>query len=50
MKVTLNGMEMLINDIALVRDELPLLNRLGNIDYINYLRVYKDMDVNPIEE
>ena len=50
MKVTLNGIETMLEDIAFKRDELPLFIRLGSINYLNYLRVYKSIDVNPVDD
>ena len=50
MEVMLNGIETTLDDIAFKRDELPLFLRLGSIDYLNYLRVYKNIDVLPMDD
>lgn len=50
MNVMLNGIENVLDDIAFKRDELPLFIRLGSIDYLNYLRVYKNIDILPMDD
>lgn len=44
MKVIINNTHYYLGEIAAVRGEVELYERLGAIDYINYLRVYKSID------
>ena len=45
MKLIYNGNEYGLEGFAADRHETEMLKRLGAINYINYLRVYKNMDV-----
>lgn len=45
MKITYNGNEYGLEGFAAGRNETEMLKRMGAINYINYLRVYKNMDV-----
>ena len=50
MKIIYNGTEYGLEGFAVERNETEMLCRMGAINYINYLRVYKDMDVFLIED
>lgn len=45
MKVIYNGNEYSIEEIAVIRGEKTELEKYGEWGYMNYLRVYKDMDM-----
>lgn len=50
MKIMYNGNEYGLEGFAADRGETEKLTRMGAINYINYLRVYKNMDVWPCED
>lgn len=50
MEITYNGIEYDLECFAAYRRETEKLERMGEINYINYLRVYKNMDVNPVDD
>lgn len=45
MKISYNGNEYGLEGFAAGRDETEMLKRMGDINYINYLRVYKSMEI-----
>lgn len=45
MKISYNGNEYELEGFAASRDETEMLKRMGDINYINYLRVYKSMEI-----
>ena len=45
MKITYNDISFDLETFATFRRETEKLERMGAINYINYLRVYKSMDV-----
>lgn len=50
MKITYNNISYDIVAFAEFRRETEKLERMGAINYINYLRVYKNMDVWPCDD
>ena len=50
MKIIYNGNEYGLEGFAADRDETEALKSMGAINYINYLRIYKDMDVWPCDD
>ena len=45
MKISYNGNEYGLEGFAADRNETEMLKRMGDINYINYLRVYKSMEI-----
>ncbi len=50
MKIIYNANEYGLERFAADRDETEKLLRMGAINYINYLRVYKNMDIWPCDD
>lgn len=50
MKIIYNDNEYELEGFAADRDETEALKSMGAINYINYIRIYKDMDVWPCDD